>query len=74
MTSIKTFLEEAKLPNLEVDAIKIRQVASNYFRVDGLLYKKGYFTPYLRCVASPDSDRILRELPKSTRLVMKGAT
>lgn len=74
MTPIKAFLEDGKLPGAEVDTIRIRRVVSNYLIMNGLLYKKGYSTPYLICVVSPDNDRILRELHEDYAACHEGAS
>lgn len=75
ITPIKRFLEVGEVHDEEVEAKMIRRVTPNYVEVktikrvtpnyliiDGILYKKGYSTTYIRCVASLDSDRIVREL------------
>lgn len=46
----------------QAGAIKIQQITVNYLLIEGVLYKKGYYTPYLRCAAYPKGECILREV------------
>lgn len=70
---IKKFLEDEKLTDGEVDATGIKNIAPNYLIIDGMLYKKGYSTPYLRCIARPNSYRIFREMHKWFATCLEGA-
>lgn len=62
MTPIKRFLESEEVTKGEVEATRLRWVVINYLIINEMLYKKGYFTPYLRCIASLNTNQILREL------------
>lgn len=48
-------------------------VDPNYPIIDELLYQNGYSAPYIRCVASPDNDRILRALHEEYATCHEGA-
>lgn len=65
MTPLYRFIQRKEVPDDEVEAAKIRRVATNYLIIEGPLYKKGHLTTYLRCVATQDTECILKELHKS---------
>lgn len=70
---IKKCLEVGEVSYGEVEATRIRRVTPNYLIIDGMLYKKGYSTTYLRCVINPDSDHILTELHEGYATFHEGA-
>lgn len=40
----------------------MRRLAPSYTLIVGILYKKGFSTPFLICTATPETTTILREL------------
>ncbi|GKE60469.1 reverse transcriptase domain-containing protein [Tanacetum coccineum] len=44
------------------EARKIRIQAPQYKLIRGNLYKRSFFTPWLRCVALPQTDKIIKEI------------
>ncbi|GKD49347.1 reverse transcriptase domain-containing protein [Tanacetum coccineum] len=44
------------------EARKIRIQAPQYKLIRGNLYKRSFFTPWLRCVAPPQTDKIIKEI------------
>lgn len=62
MMSIYRFLEKGRVPEDEVEAIKIQRMVVNYLIMKGIFYKKLYFTPHLRYIVYPETQHIPREL------------
>ena len=62
MDSIVEFLRRGELPGDRKEADKLRALASKYTLRDGVLYKRGYSTPLLRCLNSVESTKVLREI------------
>lgn len=54
MTSIVEYITEEKLPTDKKEAGMIKRQAPTFVMVNGILYKRGYTLPYLRCV-SPEA-------------------
>nr|GEX10815.1 hypothetical protein [Tanacetum cinerariifolium] len=52
--SIKSYLQK--------EARKIRIQVPQYKLIRGNLYKRSFFTPWLRCIAPPQSDKIIKEI------------
>lgn len=48
MTPINHFLEKGEVRENQVEGIKIERLTVNYLIIKGVLYRKGYSTPYLR--------------------------
>lgn len=61
-TPIKEFLKTRVEPLEEIEAKRMRRIALNYTFIDGILYKNGFSTLYVRCVAKPETTTILTEL------------
>ncbi|XP_076891665.1 uncharacterized protein LOC143543167 [Bidens hawaiensis] len=64
MTPIVTYLARGILPEKKVEARKIRHKALNYTIQDGILYRRSYLGPLLRCVDPQDANYLLREIHK----------
>ncbi|GKC10249.1 reverse transcriptase domain-containing protein [Tanacetum coccineum] len=62
MTPIHEYLLSGLLPEDPKESRKIRIKASQYKLVKGSLYKKSFFTPWLRCIAPPQVDNIIKEI------------
>ncbi|XP_076925608.1 uncharacterized protein LOC143588516 [Bidens hawaiensis] len=62
MTPIITNLSTGILPDKKAEARKIRHKAMNYTIQDGILYRRSYLGPLLRCVDPQDANYLLREI------------
>ena len=60
MTPIVIYLKDGRLPEDKDKAKKLRIKATKYVLIDKVLYKKGFFQPYLRCLALDESNYVLR--------------
>ncbi|GAU33948.1 hypothetical protein TSUD_148680 [Trifolium subterraneum] len=61
-TPIIQYLENEKLPEEKEEKVKIKKMAAHYTMVGGELYKRGFSSPMLLCVAETESRRILNEI------------
>ncbi|GJW94207.1 reverse transcriptase domain-containing protein [Tanacetum coccineum] len=61
MDPIINYLTNGALPKDQVEARKIRIKAPPYSVKQNILYRKGYLTPWLRCVGPVQADYVLRE-------------
>ena len=62
MDPIWDYLIEGLLPNDPKEASKLRSKSSRFTIHRGTLYKRGFFTPILKCIAGGDADYVLREV------------
>ncbi|GJV76383.1 hypothetical protein Tco_1507967 [Tanacetum coccineum] len=62
MTPIRNYLEEGKLPEDPVDARTLMGKIRNYTIEDGVLYRKSYLVPLMRCVGPLQANYVIREL------------
>ena len=62
MDPIWDYLIEGLLPNDPKEASKLRTRSARFIVHRGSLYKRGFFTPILRCIAGKDTDYVLREV------------
>ncbi|XP_076936982.1 uncharacterized protein LOC143604360 [Bidens hawaiensis] len=62
MTPIINFLSSGVLPDSKDEARKIRHKALNYQLKDGILYRRSYLGPLLRCVDPQDANYLLQEI------------
>ena len=60
--SIWDYLLEGLLPNDPKEASKLRSRSSRFTIHRGTLYKRGFFTPILKCIAREDTNYVLREV------------
>ena len=58
MTQIITYLEQGTLPDNRNDAKRTMRQAARYVMMEGVLYRRGYSMPLLRCV-TPDQSKNL---------------
>ena len=61
MKPIREYLEHGKLPEEQTQARKIRVKAPNYAIKNGVMYKKGYLSPWLRCLDKNEAEYIIAE-------------
>ena len=62
MDPIWDYLVEGQLPNDPKEALKLRTRYARFTIHQGALYKRGFFTPVLKCIAGGDADYVLREV------------
>lgn len=62
MTPIKNFLLSGDLPAGRNDRKKLLRKAARFIIQDGVLYRRGFTAPMLRCVTEGEAKRILREI------------
>ncbi|XP_071733013.1 uncharacterized protein [Rutidosis leptorrhynchoides] len=64
MTPIVEFLNKGTLPIDSIEARKIKMKAPMYFLDKGILYKKFFLGPHLRCLNPTQAESIIREVRK----------
>ena len=62
MTPIISFLQDRYLPQDADEARKIKKWAARFTVLNDTLYKRGFFMPYLKCVAKDKAKYILEEI------------
>ena len=62
MDPIWDYLIEGLLPNDPKEASNLRTRSARFTIHRGSLYKRGFFTPILKCIAGKDDDYVLREV------------
>ncbi|GKU90859.1 hypothetical protein SLEP1_g4803 [Rubroshorea leprosula] len=60
--SIISFLQDEIVPEDRQEAMKLRKKASRYTLVDGVLYKRSFSLPLLRCLNPYEAEYALREV------------
>ena len=56
------YLIEGLLPNNPKEASKLRSRSARFTIHQGTLYKRGFFTPILKCIVREDANCVLREV------------
>nr|GEX29007.1 reverse transcriptase domain-containing protein [Tanacetum cinerariifolium] len=62
MTELVNYLKEGILPEDEKEARKIRLKARQYELMDGILYKRSFLTPWLKCVGPLQAEYVMKEI------------
>ena len=62
MDPIWDYLIDGRLPDDLKEASKIRTRSARFTNHKGSLYKRGFFTPILKCIAGKDADYVLRKV------------
>ena len=62
MDPIWDYINDGALPDDPKEAAKIRVRSSRFTNHKGSLYKRGFFTPFLKCIAGEDTEYVLREV------------
>ncbi|XP_022019433.1 uncharacterized protein LOC110919474 [Helianthus annuus] len=62
MTPIIMYLQSGILPENKVEARKVQYKSEHYQMADGILYRKSYLGPLLRCVDPEDANYLIREV------------
>nr|GFC53235.1 reverse transcriptase domain-containing protein [Tanacetum cinerariifolium] len=66
MTPIVKYLKEGTLPNDRKEARKLHIKARQYELMEGILYKRSFLTPWLRCVGPLQEEYVIREIHKGS--------
>ena len=62
MDPIWDYINDGTLPDDPKETAKIRVRSSRFTNHKGSLYKRGFFTPFLKCIAGEDTEYVLREV------------
>ncbi|GJT81071.1 reverse transcriptase domain-containing protein [Tanacetum coccineum] len=62
MTPIVEFISKGTLPHEQKDARRIRRTAQRFELQNGVLYRRSFLQPWLRCVGPIQADYVLREI------------
>ena len=62
MEPIWDYIIDERLPDDPKEAAKIRTRSTRFTNHKGSLYKRGFFTPMLKCIAGKDTEYVLREV------------
>ena len=62
MDPIWDYINDGTLPEDPKEAAKIRVRSSRFTNHKGSLYKRGFYTPFLKCIAGEDTEYVLREV------------
>nr|GFB33084.1 reverse transcriptase domain-containing protein [Tanacetum cinerariifolium] len=66
MTELVNYLKEGTLPEDEKEARKLRLKARQYELMEGILYKRSFLTPWLRCVGPLQAEYVIKEIHKGS--------
>ena len=62
MDPIWDYIIDGSLPDDPKEAAKIRARSARFTNHKGSLYKRGFFTPFLKCIVGKDTEYVLREV------------
>ncbi|XP_074360038.1 uncharacterized protein LOC141700135 [Apium graveolens] len=62
MTPILAYIKEGSLPDKNNEARRIKYKEANYVIYDGILYRRGFNVPLLKCIDGDEFHYILREV------------
>ncbi|XP_034202236.1 uncharacterized protein LOC117617090 [Prunus dulcis] len=62
MSPIYLYLTNGTLPEDKAQARKLKYRSARYTVINDVLYKRGYTTPYLKCLTAERGDYVLREI------------
>ena len=65
MDPIWDYIIDGRLPDDPKEAAKIRTRSARFTNHKGSLYKRGFFTPILKCIAEKNTEYVLREVHES---------
>nr|GEZ29230.1 reverse transcriptase domain-containing protein [Tanacetum cinerariifolium] len=66
MTQLVDYLKEGVPPGDKKEARKLRLKARQYELMEGVLYRRSFLTPWLRCVGPLQVDYVMREIHKGS--------
>ena len=61
-TQLISYLKNGMLPDKKDAARKLKVQASRFVLTKDVLYKRGFFCPYLRCLIPEEAEYIMREI------------
>ncbi|GJZ37581.1 reverse transcriptase domain-containing protein [Tanacetum coccineum] len=70
MTPIIEYLKDGTLPGDRKEASKLRIKARQYELLEGILYKRSFLKPWLRCVGPLQADYVIREIHEGSCIAM----
>jgi hypothetical protein len=56
------FLRDGKLPDDKVHSRKVQMQSARYTMINGVLYRRGYSHPLLKCLSAAEAHYFLREI------------
>ena len=59
---IISYLKDDELPDRKEAARKLKVQAACYVLIKGILYKRGFSQPYLRCLIPDEADYVMQEV------------
>jgi hypothetical protein len=59
---IINYLQNGALPSEKKSAIQLRMKAGRFVMVNGVLYKRGFTLPLLKCISSEEGNYVLRQI------------
>ena len=62
MDQIWDYIIDERLPDDSKEAAKVRTRSARFTNHKGSLYKRGFFTPILKCIVGKDTEYVLREV------------
>ena len=62
MDPIWDYITDGRLPDNLKEAAKVRTRSARFTNHKGTLYKRGFFTPILKCIVGKDTDYVLRKV------------
>ncbi|XP_074374514.1 uncharacterized protein LOC141714917 [Apium graveolens] len=72
MTPILAYIKEGSLPDEKNEARKIRYKAARYVVYDGILYRRGFNMPLLKCIDGDECNYILSEVTRAFLAITRG--
>ncbi|XP_021802453.1 uncharacterized protein LOC110746532 [Prunus avium] len=62
MSPIHAYLTNGTLPTDKTKARQLRYRSTRYIVINDILYKRGYSTPYMKCITEEQGEYVLREI------------
>ncbi|GJX14366.1 reverse transcriptase domain-containing protein [Tanacetum coccineum] len=72
MTPITEYLKDGVLPDDKKEAKKLRIKARQYELMDGIIYRRSFLRPWLRCVRPLQADYVIREIHEGSCSIHAG--
>jgi len=60
-TPLVSYLKSDVLPDEKETARKLKVQATRFVLIKDVLYKRGFYRPYLRCLGNEEADCVMRE-------------
>lgn len=62
MTSLVQYIKEGKLPENKIQTLQLKRRALRFVMVEGMLYKRSFSRPLLRCLGEEEAEYVLKEI------------